>query len=693
MKHTDTGLTKIETPEEGATFEVYLTSAGSYAKADDAIRDRLIIDKDGFAKSKDLPYGTYTVHQAEGWDGSAFIQDFQVKIDTDGKTYSYIINNERFYAFLKVVKLDSVTGEPIPVEGIGFQIFTPAGELVSFWDVDTWYSNAEGVVKVPTDLEYGKGYTAVEQNAPEGYILATEPFTFDITPENAATEDDLLVVTLEAKNTPTQVQVLKVDPYGKPVSGAKLQVVDANGKVVDEWISDDAPHTIYKLPVGATFTLREIEAPDGYLLAESVTFTVQETAEVQTVTMENEKIPTIGTTATVNDLHVAQPKGEIDLIDTVHYSDVVPGRTYTVAGVIMDKATGEPITDADGKQLTASRTFTPEASESDVEVIFHVDAALLEGKTTVCCEHLFKNGKQIAVHADLSDEGQTVYWPDIHTTATVNGEHEAYMGGTVTLVDVVEYKGVQPGKEYTVKGVLMDLSTGEPFHDISVETLVTPTEANGAVEVTFQFDTSMLTEDLVLVAFETLYYNGRELAVHADLEDEGQTVTIYGPTLHTTATVNGEKDAVAEKMVKITDVVTYTNLTVGKEYTLKGTLMNKAPREPFEVNGEAVTAEVTFTPEKPSGEVTVTFVFDGSAIKTDTTLVVFETLYLDELELIVHADIDDADQTITIRNPDTPQTGDSSKIGIWLGLAGTLLGCGIACVIVYHRIRREDAGE
>ena len=810
VKHTDTGMTKIETPEEGAAFEIYLTSAGSYDKADDTIRDRLVIDKDGFAKSKDLPYGTYTVHQTDGWDGSAFIGDFQVVIDTDGKTYSYIINNERFYAFLKVVKIDSVTGEAIPVEGIGFQIFTPAGELVSFWGVDTWYSNAEGVVKVPTDLEYGIGYKAVEQNAPEGYILAAEPFTFDITPENAEKEDDLLVVTLEAKNTPTQVQLLKVDPYGQPVSGAKLVLADASGKTVDEWISDEMPHTIYKLPIGGTFTLREAAAPDGYLLAEPVTFTVQETTEIQTVTMENEKIPTIGTTATADGLHVAQPKGEVEIADTVHYADVVPGRTYKLSGVLMDKATGDACVDADGNQFTASVTFTPEAAEGDVEVRFHVDAALLEGKTTVCFEHLFKNGKQIAVHADITDEGQSIYWPEIHTTATVDGEHvikaegevmltdvvqytnllpgveyvvtgtlvdkitgeavtdengaeltaeqqftpenaegsvevtfqisdasillgkavvafesvsyldrelaihadlsdedqtvyfpgigttatvdgehEAYAGGTITLVDTVEYKGLQPGKTYTVKGILMNKATGEPFGDVTAEAEFTPTDASGATEVTFQFDTAELTEDTVLVAFETLYYDDTELAVHADLEDVGQTVTIYVPTMHTTATVNGAKTAAVTGKIALDDLVTFTNLEVGQEYTLKGTLMDKSTGKPFLVGGKEVTSEVTFTPDQSNGEVKVTFLFDGSGITKETTLVVFETLYREGVELLVHADLEDADQTVTLDIPNAPQTGDAMTLR-WFCIGGGSLLLAALCGMILVRRKKSD---
>lgn len=216
----------METPEEGATFEVYLTSAGSYAAAKETERDFLTIDKDGFARTKDLPVGNYTVHQVSGWEGSELIADFTVEISENDQTYSYIINNERFYAYLKVVKLDAITGKAVPQEGIGFQIYTPQGELVTFWGQDTWYSDEGGVVKIPVELEYGVGYKAVEMNAPAGYILATEPFSFSVLPEHAVMQDGLKVITLEAKNTPTQVQLRKVDPDGNGVSGAQLQLLD-----------------------------------------------------------------------------------------------------------------------------------------------------------------------------------------------------------------------------------------------------------------------------------------------------------------------------------------------------------------------------------------------------------------------------------------------------------------------------------
>ena len=159
VKHTDTGTTKVETPEVGATFNIYLASAGSYDAAPANAKAQLTIDKDGFAVSPDLPYGLYTVEQTSGWEGSRLMEPFTVKIDENGKTYSYIINNERFYSYLKVVKVDAITGEAIPAAGIGFQIIDPQGQKLEWWGADTWYTDGSGVMKLPCELEYGRGYT------------------------------------------------------------------------------------------------------------------------------------------------------------------------------------------------------------------------------------------------------------------------------------------------------------------------------------------------------------------------------------------------------------------------------------------------------------------------------------------------------------------------------------------------------
>ena len=209
IKHTDDGSTKIETPEVGATFEIFLTSAGSYKNAKDSERDILVCDKDGFAASKDLPYGTYTVHQTKGWDGRELMPDFTVEITEDGKCYKYLINNANFAAYLKVVKVDSETGKTIPYAGAAFEIYNPQGELV---EMTTTYpnvvkhtqfkTNAEGYLITPEVLEYGLQYSIVEVSAPYGYVLDQTPVYFDVTADNSEIADGITIVKTEKENAP-----------------------------------------------------------------------------------------------------------------------------------------------------------------------------------------------------------------------------------------------------------------------------------------------------------------------------------------------------------------------------------------------------------------------------------------------------------------------------------------------------------
>lgn len=528
VKHTDTGTTKVETPEVGATFNIYLTSAGSYDAAPANARAQITIDKDGFAVSPYLPYGLYTVEQTSGWEGSKLMEAFTVKIDENDKTYSYIINNERFYSYLKVVKVDAITGEAIPAAGVGFRIIDPKGQKLEWWGADTWYTDGSGVMKLPCELEYGRGYQAVEVVAPSGYVLADSPFLFDVLPENAAQEDGLTVITLTAPNSPTQISVAKVDYQGHFVPGATLQLVDAAGNVAAEWVTGDAPHTLYGLPIGAKYTLHESAAPEGWLLAEDMTFTVQDTAEVQAITMEDERVPELHTTATVDGSHESPIIGPVTLVDVIEYRHLVPGREYTVNGLLMDKSTGKALTDEAGQPVTSSVTFTAEQPEGEVEVSFTFDASLLAGKEIVVFEAIGREGRIFATHADIDDEGQTVRFPEIHTTATVEGSHEVVAIGPVTLVDVVAYRNLTPGQTYTVSGVLMDKSTGkaltgEDGKPITSSVTFTPDQPDGEVEVSFTFDAKLLGGKQVVV-FESLYREDVLLAAHADIHDEGQTV-------------------------------------------------------------------------------------------------------------------------------------------------------------------------
>ncbi|HCB96369.1 MAG TPA: TonB-dependent receptor, partial [Ruminococcus sp.] len=248
IKHTDDGSTKIETPEKGAEFQVYLKSSGSYAKAKESERDNLICDEYGFAETKDLPYGTYTVHQTKGWNGTEFIADFDVFVNDNGKTYKYLINNASLESYVKIVKIDSETGKQIAYAGAGFQIYDPNGKLVTMkytypevTTIATFYTNSEGYLITPEVLPYGKGYSAVEVQAPYGYILDSTPVYFDITAENTSEENGITIVKTEKKNTP-QKGTITVEKTGEIFSN----VTAIGGGYTDENGDDVALPTIYQ---------------------------------------------------------------------------------------------------------------------------------------------------------------------------------------------------------------------------------------------------------------------------------------------------------------------------------------------------------------------------------------------------------------------------------------------------------------
>ena len=264
--------------------------------------------------------------------------------------------------------------------------------------------------------------------------------------------------------------------------------------------------------------------------------------------------------------------------------------------------------------------------------------------------------------------------PEIHTTATVGGEKAVGASGVIMLTDTVSYKHLIPGKEYTLTGKLMDKATGKAFlldgEESTSEVTFTPDEPDGEIEVEFTFDARLIQIETDLVVFEGLSSDGIKLAVHADIEDEGQTVTLTPPEIHTTATIGGKKETTTAGTITIEDVVKYENLIPGKEYTVFGELMDKSTGKSFLVDGKPVTAEATFTPEKSSGEVKVEFTFDAAGISEKTDVVVFEAVYHEKVLLAVHADIEDVGQTVTLTPPETPKTGDSSHILPWSILCG-----------------------
>ena len=304
IKHTDDGETQLETPEAGAEFAVFLKAAGSYDNAKASERDYLTCDENGYAATKDLPYGIYTVHQAKGWDGRELLADFDVYIAKDGQTYRYLANNRNFESYIKIVKVDAETGKVIPLAGAGFRIYRPDGSLITqtftypaVTTIDTFYTNSDGYLITPEKLEYGTGYSLVEVSAPYGYTLNSEPVYFDVTADNATEENAVTVVEVTKSNT-AQKGVLRISKSGeafssvteadgiyqpvfavKGLEGAVYEITAAEdiitpdgtlryaaGAVVDTVTTDETGLAESKPLYLGKYEVKEITAPTGYVL-------------------------------------------------------------------------------------------------------------------------------------------------------------------------------------------------------------------------------------------------------------------------------------------------------------------------------------------------------------------------------------------------------------------------------------------
>ena len=362
---------------------------------------------------------------------------------------------------------------------------------------------------------------------------------------------------------------------------------------------------------------------------------------------------------------------ETTVIDTVEYKNLVPGKEYTLNGKLYSKSTGKPLMVGD-KPVTGQTVFTPEKADGKVDVVFHFNSRDLEDKTDIVVfESLMRSGTELASHADIDDKNQTVTvtHPEIGTTAVdgADSDKNVITDDTTEVIDTVEYTGLIPGKEYTLKGTLHVKVTDEEGNisekplevdgkPVTAETTFTPEKADGKVDVVFHFNSLTIPHDTEIVAFESLERSGVEIASHADIEDDKQTTTVTRPQIGTTALDghDGDKNVVTDGKTTVIDTVEYKNVIPGKTYTLKGSLHVKVTDEEgnisekaLEVDGKPVTAETTFTPEKADGKVEVTFTFDSTGIPQDTEMVAFESLEKNGVELVAHADIEDGKQTTT----------------------------------------------
>ncbi|SER51998.1 hypothetical protein SAMN05421767_1731, partial [Granulicatella balaenopterae] len=334
---------------------------------------------------------------------------------------------------------------------------------------------------------------------------------------------------------------------------------------------------------------------------------------------------------------------KVTLVDTVAYKDLIIGQEYTINGQVVNKETQEVI-------ATSSVTFVAEQKDGTINVVFEVDASKLAGKDIVAFESLSHNGVEIAVHNDLEDKDQTVTvtHPEVKTTLMEQGTNNKEIHAEkTTLVDVVAYKDLIIGQEYTVNGQVVNKETQEVIATSSV-TFVTE-QKDGTINVMFEVDASELAgKDIV--AFESLSHNGVEIAVHNDLEDKDQTITVTHPEVKTTLMEQdtNNKEIHAEKTTLV-DVVAYKDLIVGQEYTINGQVVNKETQEVI------ATSSVTFVAEQKDGTINVVFEVDASEL-AGKDIVAFESLSHNGVEIAVHNDLEDKDQTVKVTKPEVKTT-------------------------------------
>lgn len=469
------------------------------------------------------------------------------------------------------------------------------------------------------------------------------------------------------------------------------------------------------LPYGQ-YTLAELpcEANEGYELIDK-TFWIERdsgVAEAVWMTLDDQEGPRIGTQASdgADGDQVAQAGEQATIVDIVYYDNLEPGGTYTLTGTLMVKSTGEPLLDAEGNPVTATEEFTARSASRSVEMEFAFDASLLAGEDVVAFESLVKDGIEVAAHADIEDEGQTVRFVGIGTTATDAGDGDKLVTGSeVTIADEVSYEGLTPGESYTLEATLMDAETGEPVQvgegllaaDASSTVEFAPESAEGAQTVELSFDSTGLGGHR-LVVFEKLYGAGGGLiAAHEDIDDEGQSVTAV--EIETVLVDSSDGDHMVENgMVTVVDTVEYRGLVAGETYTAHGTIMDKASGMPLEdAEGNPVTSTAEFVAQGSEGTVDVSFEFDASKIEEGAALVAFEEVFdVNGNVIAVHQDIDDEGQTVVVDNPETPEVPSApyDKTGndllpVWV-LIGALVVSGAAAGAYALRGRnRKDEGN
>lgn len=652
---------------EGAVYNVYKAYVNpNHDYTNDPVVATFTTQKDGHATlSKKLENGDYvTIEQVAplGYTLDTSVHRFSV----DGKNTDIPVVDDPGRIRLIIRKKDSTTGSSTAsgnasLAGAVYRVSYLENGATTYKDITT---NSAGVADL-RDIPLGL-VSVQEISSPAGYKLDTRVHTYKVHPSQTTP------ITFELEPADFTEEVMKgqialhkqyetLDDLAEE-QGAEFDVYlksagsfDAAKETERDHITTgaDGMATTKDLPYG-TYVVHQTKGGNGRQLVADFDVSISEDGKVYSYDLVN-----------------VQKNAQLKIVKTSE-DGVIEGIHFRVTR-LEDNYSAEYVTNAAGEILTET---LPIYADKDGATKYQYKVEELDTEKTYGYQLPDPQIVELSEGeiASVSFHNKPI---EIGTKATVEGEKEIDPLDKVTLTDTVSYIGLVPGKEYKVVGVLMDKLTGEKLlvngQEIIAETTFIAEAKNGSVDVTFVFDATGL-HGKEIVVFEDLYRENVLLATHADINDEGQTVKIKNPEIGTKATADGKKEITADK-ITITDVVSYKDLTPGKEYKLTGMLMNKATNDKLLIDGKEITAEATFTPKAPTGEVEMTFTFDARELTAETEVVVFETLYRDKLEFATHADITDGDQTVKI----LPLHGSISTIKVDAGdsqhrLSGAVFG-------------------
>ena len=709
-KDAETGETKPQGYGSfaGAKFNVWFYDP---LQLMDVLVGTIVTNENGTGELVKLAPGLYTLEEIEAPAGynknpnKVKIEARVKEINTAYFDYLATIAEKPITVTVDKISFDEV-GAVVPVKGAVLALYNSKDEKIEEWTTTGKVHTFKGLAK-------GK-YVIKELVTPKGYLPLENDYHFTVEETEKVQEQDVF-------NEPIpEIKSIATFDTGAKESLPKEEVT-VNDKFELKKLRRDFPYELrtklvekdnisnviaeksheffasdysQEVDLEYTFNAKELERKRLVVLAElhrlnrSGNTLVAVHKDINNVD-ETVVIPKIKTTAKDKkdggkDLLAGKKE---TIVDKVSYTSLIIGRKYKVSGKLMNKETGKPVLD-NGKEITAEKEFTAETSNGFVNLEFTFNATALAGKTVVVFEDVYQDKIKVGTHADITDEEQSIYIPKIGTklTGKTTDEKEFHAFDKIELKDTMKYENLIKGKGYYAKGEIINKKTGKTLQ--KTEGNFIADEESGEASLDFTINAKDL-KGSELVCFEEIYTIDDEgnpdklVAEHKDINDKGQTVKIVEPKIGTQATANGGKKSVTENTdITLIDRVSYHDLLIGKEYTIKGILMDKTTGKPLMVNGKEIRAEKTFVAKAKNAEETLTFKFSSKGLG-GKTVVVFEDVYQDGKLIGTHSDINDLGQSIKIIKKDTPKTGDNENYIYYV--LGLLAAGGI---VTYLRIKR-----